>query len=90
MNPDNSKCPGSCFRPVGLALDSKGRMFVSSDATGEIYVLARTGMGSSTTATGSTSGTATSPTSTKEGAGPRLVDGELIFWAVGVAVLLLW
>ncbi|MCJ1478977.1 hypothetical protein MMC13_007661 [Lambiella insularis] len=38
-NIDNSKCPDNCFRPVGLAFDSQGRMFVSSDASGEIYVI---------------------------------------------------
>lgn len=38
-NADNSKCPGACFRPVGITFDSKGRLFVSSDASGEIYVL---------------------------------------------------
>ena len=40
-NSDNSQCPGSCFRPVGLAWDSQGRLFFSSDATGEIYMLFR-------------------------------------------------
>lgn len=40
-NQDNSKCPDGCFRPVGLAWDSKGRLFMSSDATGEIYVITR-------------------------------------------------
>ena len=38
-NVDNSVCPQNCFRPVGIAFDSKGRLFVSSDATGEIYVV---------------------------------------------------
>lgn len=38
-NVDNSACPGNCFRPVGIAFDSQGRMFVSSDASGEIYVV---------------------------------------------------
>ncbi|KAL1889165.1 hypothetical protein Sste5346_009114 [Sporothrix stenoceras] len=41
-NADLSVCPGQCFRPVGLAMDSKGRIFVSSDTTGEIYVLQKT------------------------------------------------
>lgn len=40
-NADNSACPDNCFRPVGIAIDRKGRLFMSSDATGEIYVLAR-------------------------------------------------
>jgi glucose/arabinose dehydrogenase len=47
-NADNSKCPGNCFRPAGLAIDGQGRVFMSSDATGEIYVLQRAEM----TATG--------------------------------------
>ncbi|KAF4990093.1 hypothetical protein FDECE_14501 [Fusarium decemcellulare] len=34
-----SNCPGDCFRPVGLAWDSKGRLWFSSDSTGEIFVL---------------------------------------------------
>ncbi|KAB5572764.1 hypothetical protein GE09DRAFT_683719 [Coniochaeta sp. 2T2.1] len=38
-NPDNTKCPGGCFRPTGLAIDKKGRVFMSSDATGEIYMI---------------------------------------------------
>lgn len=40
-NADNSKCPNNCFRPVGMAFDQKGRLFVSSDYSGEIYVLMR-------------------------------------------------
>ncbi|KAK4211854.1 L-sorbosone dehydrogenase [Rhypophila decipiens] len=38
-NPSTSSCPGSCFRPVGLDFDAKGRLFVSSDSTGEVYVV---------------------------------------------------
>ncbi|KAK1749864.1 soluble quino protein glucose dehydrogenase [Echria macrotheca] len=38
-NPNTSSCPSGCFRPVGLAVDSKKRLFVSSDNTGEIYVI---------------------------------------------------
>ncbi|KAL7946591.1 soluble quino protein glucose dehydrogenase [Trichoderma barbatum] len=41
-NPDVSNCPDECFRPVGLAWDSFGRLWFSSDATGEIFVLERT------------------------------------------------
>lgn len=37
--PDLSKCPSKCFRPVGLAWDSKGRLWFSSDSTGEIFVM---------------------------------------------------
>ncbi|ORY07803.1 soluble quino protein glucose/sorbosone dehydrogenase [Clohesyomyces aquaticus] len=41
-NADLSKCPDDCFRPVGLAWDSQGRLFMSSDSTGEIYVVVPT------------------------------------------------
>jgi hypothetical protein len=70
-NADNSKCPDQCFRPVGLALDSKDRVFMSSDATGEIYVLAKI-VASATTTSASTTGTGASPTATKKSAGVRL------------------
>lgn len=38
-NQDSTRCSNSCFRPVGLAFDAKGRLFVSSDTTGEIFVI---------------------------------------------------
>jgi hypothetical protein len=40
-NADNSACPENCFRPVGIAFDRQGRLFLSSDTTGEIYVVTR-------------------------------------------------
>ncbi|WPG99692.1 Hypothetical protein R9X50_00251100 [Acrodontium crateriforme] len=69
-NEDNSKCPDHCFRPVCLAFDSKGRLFMSSDATGEIYAILRadgmptSGVGSNATGTipaSNGTGTTTSP-----------------------------
>lgn len=54
VNADNSRCTDQCFRPVGLALDTQGRLFVSSDLTGEVYVIEREG-----TASGGTPGTTT-------------------------------
>jgi hypothetical protein len=39
FNLDLSKCPENCFRPVGMAWDSNGRLWFASDSTGEIYVL---------------------------------------------------
>ncbi|KAK4034836.1 L-sorbosone dehydrogenase [Parachaetomium inaequale] len=42
-NRDNSVCPDSCFRPVGLARDGQGRLWMTTDSTGEIYVLQLTG-----------------------------------------------
>jgi hypothetical protein len=65
-NADNSKCPDSCFRPVGLAWDSKGRLFMSSDATGEIYVIVRSD-GTSADGASSTNGL---PSSTVTGPSP--------------------
>ena len=38
-NRDTSKCNVKCFRPVGVAVGSGGRVYVTSDATGEIFVL---------------------------------------------------
>ncbi|KAG8710425.1 hypothetical protein FRC09_000142 [Ceratobasidium sp. 395] len=37
--PDPTNCNGTCIRPVGLVWDKKGRLFVSSDETGEIFVI---------------------------------------------------
>jgi len=39
FNLDSAKCPENCFRPVGMAWDSQGRLWFASDSTGEIYVL---------------------------------------------------
>ncbi len=38
-NSNAATCPNGCFRPVGVAVDPKGRIFVSSDSTGEIWVI---------------------------------------------------
>lgn len=40
-NQNVGSCPSQCFRPVSVAIDAKGRVFMSSDTTGEIYVLQR-------------------------------------------------
>ncbi|KAL8780705.1 MAG: hypothetical protein Q9213_006351 [Squamulea squamosa] len=59
VNTDNSKCPRGCFRPVGIAFDQHGRLFISSDSTGEIYVVVKDQTPQGTT--GSTSGSAATP-----------------------------
>lgn len=41
-NEDLSRCPRNCMRLVGMAIDPQGRIFVASDASGEIYLVTRT------------------------------------------------
>lgn len=64
-NPDLSVCPGKCFRPVGLAWDSKGRLWMSSDSSGEIFVLQK----STATPTATASGTVVTATGKASAAG---------------------
>lgn len=83
MNANNSVCPANCFRPVGMAFDSQGRMFVSSDASGEIYVVVRdeasNGTFGGSTSSGSSGG---SPTGGKTSAAESL-------WVSSTAALVL-
>ncbi|KAK5104587.1 hypothetical protein LTS08_002478 [Lithohypha guttulata] len=53
-NTNLSACPANCFRPAGLAVDNRGRIFMTSDSSGEIYLVTR-----NSTSNG-TSGTSTS------------------------------
>lgn len=57
-NQDNSACPDDCFRPAGMAFDSQGRLFVSSDESGEIYMITKdsTSDGTAPSPPGSTGG----------------------------------
>ena len=34
-------CPGTCIRPVGLAFANDGRLFVSSDSSGELFIISK-------------------------------------------------
>ncbi|TPX11786.1 uncharacterized protein E0L32_007523 [Thyridium curvatum] len=52
-----AQCPANCFRPVGLAWGPRGRLFVTSDTTGEIYVLSRDASSSSSSSSGTTATT---------------------------------
>ena len=57
------------IRPVGLAFDSQGRMFVSSDASGEVYVIARDQAANGTSASGTATGSAPTASTSTSGAG---------------------
>lgn len=84
-NVDNSVCPQNCFRPVGIAFDSKGRLFVSSDATGEIYVVQKDTPPPGTTSTA----TSTKPSSTSGTAKHFAYSLVAVFLAIGPFCLLL-
>ncbi|MCJ1308168.1 hypothetical protein MMC25_001820 [Agyrium rufum] len=100
-NMDNSVCPNNCFRPAGMAFDSQGRLFVSSDASGEIYIVVRdasvnqTGSVSpsaspSASGTSSSSSTASTTGSSTAASGANLaLPGCLVsLLAVGTALCL--
>lgn len=78
-NPNNAECPGKCFRPVGLAWDAAGRLWMSSDTTGEIYVLKKT----SATPTATSSGTIVTATGKPNAAGALSANG-FVYGAAGV------
>lgn len=63
-NMDNSVCPDDCFRPATMALDTQGRIFMSSDSTGEIYMIAAD---KSAQGTPTSSGAGASPTKSAAG-----------------------
>lgn len=83
VNADNSRCPDQCFRPVGLALDNQGRLFVSSDLTGEVYVIQREGTASGGTPSTTSGGgaPAASPTSKQSSADRH--------WSHGICALII-
>lgn len=88
-NVNNSNCPDSCFRPVGIAFDGRGRLFFSSDATGEIYVLLRDeGANATATPNGTTTSTSSgSQSSSTKSSGLNVRVGRS--WPVVVNVALL-
>ncbi|KAF2002884.1 soluble quino protein glucose dehydrogenase [Amniculicola lignicola CBS 123094] len=92
-NPDVSRCPDECFRPVGLAWDSQGRLFMSSDSTGEIYVITRDQGGSANEASPSSglpssATAATSPSATEStgSAAEKNGFGKASAWAELIAL----
>jgi glucose/arabinose dehydrogenase len=60
-NANDSVCPGDCFRPVAMAIDSQGRIFLSSDSTGEIYLVSRDSTASGTSTSSEGGSTSSSP-----------------------------
>ncbi|KAF3043203.1 hypothetical protein E8E12_008428 [Didymella heteroderae] len=92
-NPDLSECPDNCFRPAGLAWDSQGRLFFSSDATGEIYVITREDGSSVNTvsevsSSGTTTGTSAAPSPTVSSNAAVMQNWQdASIWSVGAAAL---
>lgn len=62
-NEDLSRCPSNCHRPVAMAIDAQGRIYLTSDSSGEIYLISRTD-DSDTPAGGSPTGSGASPSAT--------------------------
>lgn len=79
-NVDNSACPGNCLRPVGLAFDTQGRMFMSSDASGEIYLVTRTGSSSGTSTSGSPSASSSGSTSSSASSSTAYTHSVVSAW----------
>jgi glucose/arabinose dehydrogenase len=86
-NQDLSACPGSCFRPVAMAIDGRGRIFLSSDSTGEIYMVSRD-EGASGTEGGSSPTSSEAASATSNAAGYLTIPG-VAPW-LGPAIAMLW
>ena len=88
MNRDTSTCPDDCFRPVGIAFDNQGRLFMSSDDSGEIYIVVSDGSvivggnqtGNATGGTGGSGGGSTGGGGTSEG---NSTDGQSSARSIG-------
>lgn len=88
-NEDTSRCPDDCFRPTGLAIDAQGRIFMASDASGEIYLITRdvnargtTGQPGSTSPESTPTGSGAAATSSTP-ASAASVHGVFVSWLVG-------
>lgn len=82
MNADTADCPENCFRPVGLAWGTEGRLFMTSDTTGEIYVLVNDG--SKGTGPGSSGGSSDGD----DNAAPRTRSAGLVAGLAAIALSL--
>lgn len=79
-NPDHAKCPGQCFRPAGLAVDGMGRVWMTSDTTGEVFVLEKSRVGPTATVSG---GLVTATGKSEAGRGAVVGWGVVMAVAVG-------
>jgi hypothetical protein len=90
-NSNLTSCPQNCFRPVGLAWDSRGRLFFSSDSTGEIFVVTKTsGEGVQDVrqaANSSASGSAPSPNPSSNSGVKKWKFSQGSYWVAGVAAV---
>jgi hypothetical protein len=85
-NADNSQCPDNCFRPVGIDLDSQGRLFMSSDSTGELYVLVKVTTTTPTVGSATPSAPLATPTT---GEANKVWDVSASAWWIGILGLLM-
>lgn len=83
-NADVKSCPGSCFRPVGIAIDPRNstRIFMTSDSTGEIYALQKVEMSAGTAGGGGGSGGGSGGTSLAARSGRNQLGREGVFAAI--------
>jgi hypothetical protein len=86
-NANVTDCPNGCFRPAGLTWDSKGRLYMTSDTTGEIYIITAND-GSGVDGMASPTGSASTPSSTKSAAAVRSFEGMSLGFVFSVAALL--
>lgn len=92
FNEDISACSNTanCFRPVGVAIDGQGRIFVSSDSSGEIYMVKRVaGQSPSPTASGAPAGSTGSATSSGAGSSSTASGAAVVVTAPCYAKALL-
>ncbi|KAF2745528.1 soluble quino protein glucose dehydrogenase [Sporormia fimetaria CBS 119925] len=85
-NRDLLRCPDECFRPVGLAWGAGERLFMSSDSTGEIFVITRDeGSAGDDGNGGDVGGSATAPTEAPSPTGAAVRRGVAVG---GLAVMM--
>jgi len=92
-NTNNSRCPGNCFRPVGMAFDKQGRMFMASDASGEIYVIMQekgaVGTGNATATAASGSGASGATGATPSATAKSGANRPVVAWMTVIAGMVL-